>query len=474
MLSGDADVEYFAPLTFRLEPDLLVTVLGALVYAGDIVLAITGDKIDSGKLTLLAERQLGELTQFKHIEAPKEINVAVLRSLFEMLDLPPGLAPQATQGSDEPVRRLQDAVSTLTRRVLDATTDMQERLSFWGQPLLRNEELADWRAKLERLRSFSESLARYNTVGKLKNLHIGSDDIATHKKQQDVLLAVERMLELVAELGSTASYLSQAEMVLSPDHDWVTQAQDTRKQILHKLASDRIARHAREYRQSLRKLKNDYIFAYAEQHSRGRLGVAEARTKSALQKDPRIKAMRALAGICLLPTSQLTSFEEKLDKLKTCISLLDSELAATPVCPHCDFRPANTQGAMFPVTNVLKQLDDELDRLLENWVQTLVENLGDPIIQSNLDLLKDSSRTIVGGFAHTKTLPETISPEFIAAVQEALSDLEKITVTSEDIKQALLKAGSPATPQDLRKRFETFLNDRCKGKDTTKVRFVVE
>ena len=59
-------------------------------------------------------------------------------------------------------------------------------------------------------------------------------------------------------------------------------------------------------------------------------------------------------------------------------------------------------------------------------------------------------------------------------MQEALSGLEKIGVTSDDIKQALLQGGSPATPDDLRKRFETFMNDRCKGKDASKLRFVVE
>lgn len=67
-----------------------------------------------------------------------------------------------------------------------------------------------------------------------------------------------------------------------------------------------------------------------------------------------------------------------------------------------------------------------------------------------------------------------MTPEFVAAIQEALSGLEKINVSSVDIRQALLQGGSPATPEDLRKRFETFLNDRCKGKDTTKLRFVVE
>ena len=474
LLGGDTDVEYFAPLKFRLEPDLLIAVLGGLVYAGDIVLAIAGDKVDSSKLTPLAERQLDELKQFKHLESPKEINVAALRSLFEMLDLPSGLVQQATQGSDEPVKRLQEEVSKLTRRVLSATMDMQGRLSFWGQPLLREEEIVDWRTRLDVLKGFSESLAPFNTVGKLKNLRIGSDDIAAQKTNLEVLGAVERMLELVDELGSTASYLSQAEMVLSPQHEWGKEAQSTRKHVLEKLTADRTAQDGAEYRQTLGHLKRNYIAAYAAQHSRARLGVAEDKTKTALQKDHRLVSMRALAGISLLPTSQLTSFEESLDKLKSCASLVDSDLASSPVCPHCNFRPANEQGDILPAATVLKQLDSELNRLLENWVQALVENLEDPIIQSNFELLTDTSRKIVSGFADTGTLPDLVTPEFIAAVQEALSGLEKITVTTEEIMQALLQGGSPATPGDLRKRFESFVNDRCKGKDATKLRFVVE
>ena len=49
-----------------------------------------------------------------------------------------------------------------------------------------------------------------------------------------------------------------------------------------------------------------------------------------------------------------------------------------------------------------------------------------------------------------------------------------IAVTGDDIKKALLTGGSPATPDDLRKRFESFMNERCKGKDATKLRFGVE
>lgn len=474
LLSGDGDVEFFSPIKFRLEPDFLVTVLGALVYAGDIVLAVTGDKIDSGKISLLAERSLDELNQFKHVEAPKEINVAILRSLFELLDLPPGLAQQATQGSEEPVKRLQEEVGKLTRRVLSATTDMPGRLSFWGQSLLRDDEITDRRSKLESLKAFSESLAPYNTVGKLKNLRIGSDDIAAQTKNLETLKAIEGLLDFVAELGTTAGYLSQAEMVLSPDHAWVKQAQDARKQLLEKLAADSGVQNATDYRQTLAKLKKDYVIAYVGQHSTARLGLTEDKTKSSLRKDSRLVALRVLAGISLMPTSQLTTFEEKLDKLKSCPSLVESDLSAGPVCLHCGFRPANEQGDLLPAANALKQLDDELDRLINGWSQALLDNLEDPIIRENFDLLKPAARSLVDGYISSKAIPEPVTPDFVAAIQEALSGLEKINVSGEDIRQALLLGGSPATPEDLRKRFEAFLNDRCKGKDTTKLRFVVD
>ena len=474
LLVGNADSEYFSPDKYRLETDLLVAVLGSLVYSGDIVLAIAGDKIDSGKISLLADRPLEELKQFKHVEAPKEINVAVLRSLFEMLELPPGLAQQATQGSDEPVKALQEEISKLTKRVLGASTDMTNRLSFWGQALLRDEEIRDWRSKLDELKAFSESLSPYNTVGKLKNLRIGSDDIAAQMKNLEVLNSVEGLIGLIGELGNTASYLGQAEMVLPSDHAWVKQAQDTRKQVLEALSTSRTSQNGSDHRQTLSKLRKDYVTAYVSLHSKARLGVSEDKTKTALRKDSRLVAMRALANISLMPTSQLTTFEEKLDKLKSCASLVDSELSASPVCPHCNFRPANEQGDMLPAANVLKQLDDELDQLLDGWVQTLLDNLEDPIIQSNFELLKEGSRKIVTGFVDTKSLPDPVTPEFINAVQEALSGLDKVVVSGGDIRQALLQGGSPATPEDLRKRFEAFLTDRCKGKDTTKLRFVVE
>ena len=479
LITGSTDVEYFYPDKQRLEPDLLVVVLGVLAYSGDIVLSITGDKIDSSKLALLAERSLDELKAFKHIEAPKEINLAVLRALFELLGLPPGLAQEAAQGKEEPVRRLQDAVSALVPRVLKAGSDLQQgKLGFWGQNLLRDEEAKDWYARLDALKKFTESLSPYNTVGKLKNLRITPEDIELQKKNLDVLTGVERLLELVGELGSTASYLSQAEMVLQPGHDWVKQAEAARKALFDKLGEDRTAERVAavlgEGRQTLAKLKKDYVAAYIASHSKARLGVSEEKTRNALRRDDRLLGLRVLANVSLMPTSQLTAFEDELGGLKSCSALDEPTLLAIPVCPHCQFRPSAEQLELLPAANRLHKLDDDLDQLQANWQQTLLENLEDPFTQASLGLLPATSKKQIEAFLAARKLPEPVTADFASAVQEALSGLEKIIVTTGELRLALLHGGSPATLDELRKRFDTLISERGKGKDATKLRFVIE
>jgi hypothetical protein len=91
-------VEYLAPEKYRLEPEWVVVLLAALVYSGDIVLAIRGEKFDAGNLDTLVSTSLEDLVNFKHLERPKEWNLPALRQLFEALDLTPGLAQLVTQG----------------------------------------------------------------------------------------------------------------------------------------------------------------------------------------------------------------------------------------------------------------------------------------------------------------------------------------------------------------------------------------
>ena len=175
-----------------------------------------------------------------------------------------------------------------------------------------------------------------------------------------------------------------------------------------------------------------------------------------------------------MPTSQLTAFEDELGGLKSCSALDEPTLLATPVCPHCQFRPSAEQLELLPAANRLHKLDDDLDQLQANWQQTLLENLEDPFTQDSLGLLPPASKRLIDAFLAVRKLPEPVTADFASAVQEALSGLEKIIVTSGELRQTLLAGGSPATPEELRKRFDMLISERGKGKDASKLRFVIE
>jgi len=71
-------------------------------------------------------------------------------------------------------------------------------------------------------------------------------------------------------------------------------------------------------------------------------------------------------------------------------------------------------------------LERELDKLLENWTQTL------------------------------------------------LSGLTKFSIKIADLRDALLAGGSPTTPAEMRNRFEEYLDGLTKGKESGKARIVLE
>lgn len=80
----------------------------------------------------------------------------------------------------------------------------------------------------------------------------------------------------------------------------------------------------------------------------------------------------------------------------------------------------------------------------------------------------------VDGFIKKRTLPDVLGQDFIHALQEVLSGLIKVSVKIADLRDALLSGGSPATPAEMRKRFEEYLDGLTKGKEPGKVRIVLE
>ncbi|WP_420239632.1 DUF6079 family protein [Telmatobacter bradus] len=469
-------VEYLAPQSYRLEPEWTVVLVAALVYSGEVVLSIPGSKFDATGLLQLAGTAIDDLSQFKHIERPKDWNIPALKALFELLGLTPGMAQLITQGKDEPVQELQKAVGNYVKQVVLTQQSLQNGFTFWGRSLMSDDELQKLGGKLEKTKAFLESLQPYTTTGKLKNFPYDTAQVTAYRDSLTALAGIKSLEDLLNDLGPTASYLSTAEAVLPDGHEWISKMKTARDEVIAELG-DPAKRSTSTFRQQTQRkladMKKAYLLAYLTMHTKARLGVSEDKRKAKLLIDRRLKDLQRLSTIDLLPRQQLLDFQNRLAGLKSCFALTEQELGTTAICPHCNFKPA-TETVGAPAAAVLDSLDDELDKLVENWTRSLLTDLDDPTTKDNLSLLKSGQRKLVDGFLKKKALPENLDNDFIQAMKEVLSGLKRVLVKTAELREALLAGGSPATPEEMNKRFGEFLDKITKGMEPGKVRIVLE
>ncbi|HEY9692440.1 MAG TPA: DUF6079 family protein [Oculatellaceae cyanobacterium] len=483
-------VEYMAPNPYRLEPEWVVVLTAALVYNGDVVLAVPGKKFDANSLDSLVTTSVEELINFKHIEQPKDWNLPTLKALFELLGLTPGMAQLVTQGSNEPIQQLQKAITQTVEKLVLVKQKLSS-LNFWGRNLLSEAQQTEYQDRLDRTKNFLESLQAYNTPGKLKNFRAQEQEVKNHSTGLQTLVEIDALSELITNLGSVASYLSAAEAALPPsesgkvkesggnylnDGDWLSQMQQVRQDIQVQMLNSQ-KRSAANFRQQtlqkLTQLQQGYIQTYLAQHTLARLGANDDQRKADLLRDVRLESLRKLATINMMNAGQLTDYQHRLANLKSCFALTEKDMQATPICPHCQFRPAN-EVVEVAASQQLLEMDAELDRVLAEWTQTLLANLEDPTTRENLNLLKPNQRQLIDDFLQSRTLPYPLSNDFIQAVQEVLSGLQKVVVKAQELRSLLLAGGSPCTIPELKKRFEDYLAQLSKGKDSGKVRIVIE
>ncbi len=482
LVQDDGGIEYWT--RFRLEPEFLAVVLAGLVHSGDLVLSITGKKIDASGIHHFAKLSIADLARFKHVGRPKDLPLGALQELFDLLGLPKGLVVNPAK-RDFAVTQLQSRVTELVNKVVMALAQLGE-LVLWGKNILSHQEMATWRRHLAGVKSFLESLQAYNTAGKLKSFRHDVPTIQAQRPALALVRQVSELVELVQQLGPMTSYLGKAEAVLEAGHPWVDRMRERRAELMAKITSPKHRADAsfqRTLGQALSELKSTYRDAYLESHGKVRLGATDDQRKARLGQDPRLKQLQHLSTVEMMPTQQLRDFENALFGLKTCFSLTKRDLETDPVCPHCAYRPveeavverASSRHKVEPASSRLEWLDNRLDELIHDWTTTLLGNLEDPTVAANIDLLSDAKgKEALRSFLDARVLPDPVDAVFVKALQEILSGLEKVLVRESDLGAALAEGGVPCTLAELRERFEDFVATLTKGKDATRVRVVLE
>jgi hypothetical protein len=260
---------------------------------------------------------------------------------------------------------------------------------------------------------------------------------------------------------------------LPESHPWVAESKKSRADFLaevRKPAQRESDAFKADVIKRLKSLKADYIKAYLDLYRRARLSLSQDKEKNTLLQDYRLKNLRRLATLEIINRQQLSEFDRQLDRLKTGAALTEKDLENEP---KTDFWPSMEEVSISAVTR-LANLKTELEKIYKSWTQTLLNDLADPVTQSHFDLLKVTQKKMLNEFSEAKELPDTISQEFLAAIQQALSGLSKIQVRMDDFRNALFPDGSPATVEEFRKRFNDYVDQLLKGRDANKVRLVLD
>lgn len=456
---------------FRLEAEWLVVVLLALVYSGDLVLQLPGERLDAGNLDRAARLPVETLTQFRFIERPRDIPYATWIAVFELLELSPGLI-QSPATHEAAVEMLQRAVDAELDRVVRTLEQVRRGILLWQVPLLEPSRQSEVSADLTAYKTFLDSLRVFNQPGKLRNLSHSAADVAAQRQPRDLLQSLSGLLESVATLQPLTGYLREVEAVLpttNPLSERIQRARVEQLERLHGLSSwvDPTVRQALQ--RELEELRGDYIEEYTTWHRAARLGQEEERERQALLAAPLLKRLEALRGVTLLSPEPLDKLVTPVKALKRCAQYIPRDVHQQPICPHCGYRP----------TDEVKHTDlalvvGELERLQETWTRTLLSELERPDVQTNVQLLDGPQRTLLESFARNRRLPDRIPDGFVAAVNDALRGLERLSIPIDGLVLALTGDGTPMTPDQFQQRFQHFLEAQVAGHARERVRLSLD
>ena len=314
----------------------------------------------------------------------------------------------------------------------------------------------------------------FNTAGKLNNFPHDVTTVASQQPGLDLVKEVDELVALTAQVGPQTAYLSTAEAVLPGDHPWLVEVQQAKADLLTKVTSPSYRADSsfqRGLAQTLGQLKTSYQDAYLELHKRAHLGAKDDEKKAALTTDPRLKQLQKLDAVEIMPHQQLKSFQDTLFGLKTCFALSRQDLDQNPVCPHTGFRPVESPTGALSASEILAGLDDRLDTLVGDWTSTLLANLDDPTVGTNIELISDpAGKDELQAFMDARELPEPVSAAFVKALQEALTGLEKVAVTHADLRGALVEGGIPCTVEELKSRFDSYVAGLTKGQEHKQIK----
>ena len=459
---------------FGISYELMPIVLLSLVYSGNAVITLrSGTMLTASDLESLPKTSVMDIWEFKYITKPKDVQLAELVRMYELLDLPTGLINNPAQrevGLEQMLTKAQAAANSAVRAHSKLSSDFE----LWGEPLVGGHIAQGYKQAAINVReTFSNFSSRFNTVAKLNNFTYTMGQVEQLSKDMTALKLVLEYEIFKNECAADVGYIMSLERMELPTSitDAISDAKENFRKIRDHLPVDMSGEEsAADVVNLLARVKAQYIELYFAEHQKKRLGVSDGKRKGEVVSSSKLANLKRLKTIGILSASKLDSIEKDLSGLKVCFELTAEMLKAMHFCTKCHFHMV--EGGL-PVKGKLDEIEERMDILLAEWAKTLLNTISDPLVLDQTDYLTPDQQSTVGAFLKTKALPDKIDTFFVGAIEALLQGFEPVTINASDLMDKLDAIG-PCDVETFKARVSALVEGYTKGKDKGKLRIVVK
>lgn len=446
----------------------------SMVYAGYATMTLrNGNVLSASNLDTVPRIGVLDLYEFKYLARPAQMAMAELKKLFEVLKINPVLLDNP-KDRDEGVRQLLEKAMNTSNAAVIAYQKLNNGFELWHEPLVDSQHLNAMQKACEAVKDeFSNYSARFNTPAKLNNFTLTFEEIDKLAEQIALIKVIKEFSTFKTECTNNVSYVCNIEISdigsnLKQKLEAVkAELRSARDSILTGVSG---AAAAQKGNIVLEKVKEEYIDVYYEEHKKKRLDITDAKRRGKLQESLTLANLRKLRSIEILSAAKLAAIEQDMANLKVCYELTPTELKSSHICPHCHYSLGDKAA------NVAGQLDNieiRIDELLEEWQQTLLDTISDPIVTSQKEYLSAEQQKVIDEFITTASLPKRVDDFFIKAIKALLKGFEPVVIDAKDLMDKLMKL-PPMDETAFKQKLNELVADYTKGKDEGKLRIIVK
>ena len=172
----------------------------------------------------------------------------------------------------------------------------------------------------------------------------------------------------------------------------------------------------------------------------------------------------------MVSSQKLVQIEQNLSDLKVCYDLTAEELKGSVVCPYCHYVLGDKERN---VVGVLDNIEARIDTLSEEWTNTLLDTLSDPIVGEQKKFLSAEQQKVIDDFVASKVLPDRVDDFFVNAITTLLKGFEPVVINTHDFI-GNLEALPPMDEAAFSNKIKSIVAGDTKGKDASKIRIVVK